>query len=119
MSEIITWEELPEEYIARLKRQHTRRGNPGNKQASKYLNIITAFDIETSPVPGREEAGMYIWQWQFGRDYTVMGRTWDDLRCLLAKIREVMPKDKTLVVLVHNLSYLRIPVSSDGLPVSA
>lgn len=105
MSKIITWEELPVRFLSRIRTQKRKTGNQGTRQSRQYLDIITAFDIETSRVPGTEEAGMYIWQWQFGLDYTVMGRTWDELRCLLAKLKEVLPSDRTLLVLVHNLSY--------------
>ena len=48
---------------------------------------------------------MYIWQWQFGLDYTVMGRTWQELRDLIDRIKEVIPSDRTMLILVHNLSY--------------
>lgn len=109
-SPIVGWKVLPVSYLAKIRTEKRKRANIGTRQGRQYLDIVTAFDIETSPVPGTEEAGMYIWQWQFGLDYTVMGRTWDELRCLIAKIKEVIPKDRSLVILVHNLSYLRIPV---------
>lgn len=104
-SPIITWEELPVKYLRSIKTEKRKQGNVGTRQARRYLDIVTAFDIETSPIPGTEEAGMYIWQWQFGTDYTVMGRTWDELRCLIQKILEVIPEDRSMVILVHNLSY--------------
>ena len=37
-----------------------KRGNPAKKQERKYLDIITAFDIETSHHPEREESLLYI-----------------------------------------------------------
>lgn len=105
MSKIISWEQLPYAYLARIRTEKRKTANAGTRQARRYLDIVTAFDIETSPIPGTEQAGMYIWQWQFGLDYTVMGRTWDELRCLIQKILEVIPEDRTMVILVHNLSY--------------
>lgn len=105
MSKIITWDKLPVSFLSHIRTQKRKAGNIGTKRARQYLDIITAFDIETSRVPGTEEAGMYIWQWQFGLDYTVMGRTWQELRDLIERIREVIPKDRTLLILVHNLSY--------------
>jgi len=104
-SRIITWDQLPARYLARIPVQKNRAGNIGARSARKYLDIITAFDIETSRVPGTEEAGMYVWQWQFGLDYTVMGRTWEELRHLIDRLLEILPEDRTLLVLVHNLSY--------------
>lgn len=105
MSKIITWEQLPVRYLARIRTQKRKAANIGTRQGRQYLDIITAFDIETSRVPGTEEAGMYIWQWQFGLDYTVMGRTWQELRDLIDRIKEVIPSDRTMLILVHNLSY--------------
>lgn len=105
MTNIISWEELPERWIRQLKPQKRKRGNPGRRHAKPYLDIVTAFDIETSRIPDREESAMYVWQWQFGLEYTVMGRTWDELRFLIRKLQDNMPEQTTLVILVHNLSY--------------
>lgn len=104
-SKIITWEELPVSFLAALQPEKRKTANAGTRKGRRYYNLVTAFDIETSPIPGMEEAGMYIWQWQFGLQYTVMGRTWDELRCLIYKLLEVLDPDYTLVILVHNLSY--------------
>ena len=105
MSKIVSWDELPVRYLSRIRTQCRHSGNIGTRQGRQYLDIVTAFDIETSRIPGTDEAGMYIWQWQFGLDYTVMGRTWMELRQLIGRIREVIPTDRTLLILVHNLSY--------------
>lgn len=104
-SRIVTWEELPVQYLAKLKAEKRKAANAGTRKGRRYLDIVTAFDIETSPIPGREEAGMYVWQWQFGLDYTVMGRTWEELRQLIDRLLKTLPEDLTLVILVHNLSY--------------
>jgi len=104
-SKIITWEELPEAFLAALQPEKRKQANAGTRKGRRYYDLVTAFDIETSPIPGMEEAGMYIWQWQFGLQYTVMGRTWDELRCLIYKLLEVLDPEYTLVILVHNLSY--------------
>jgi hypothetical protein len=84
-----------------------KRGNPAKKQERKYLDIITAFDIETSHHPEREESMLYIWQWQFGDFYTVYGRTWSELRLFMQRLLRALDDhgDASLVVLVHNLSY--------------
>ena len=104
-SPIIGWEELPARYLSRIRTEKRKKANIGTRMGRQYMDLVTAFDIETTPIPGMEEAGMYIWQWQFGMDYTVMGRTWDELRCLIAKLLDILPEDRTLVILVHNLSY--------------
>ena len=81
-----------------------RRGNPGGKKR-EYLNLTTAFDIETSLLPDINQSIMYIWQWQFGEDLTVIGRTWDEFLDLQKRIRSCLPAGTWLVVYVHNLSY--------------
>ena len=65
---------------------------------------MTAFDIETSRLLGTDTSFMYIWQWQFSDRYTVMGRTWTELREFMFRLLDVVG-DAALVVLVHNLSY--------------
>lgn len=80
----------------------------------RYLDLLCAFDIETSLLHHvRNRAGedttqafMWIWQFQFGEWCTVIGRTWDEYRRLCAEInRACQERDVVLVVWVHNLSY--------------
>lgn len=47
---------------------------------------------------------MYIWQWQFGPDLTVIGRTWEEFLTVVRELRDCLNGDY-LVVYVHNLSY--------------
>ena len=81
----------PEQYFAKPPLLKNRRGNPSG-QKRHYMGIIN-------------QSVMYIWQWQFGTDYTVIGRTWDEFLDLQKRIKEVLPEDRWLVVYVHNLSY--------------
>ena len=94
----------PELYFSKIPILKNRRGNPGGKKRH-YLSVTTAFDIETTLIEDINQSVMYIWQWQFGTDYTVIGRTWDEFLDLQKRIRAVIPDDKWLVVYVHNLSY--------------
>ena len=105
MSKIIRPEEFPFAWFSGIKAEPRKSANIGTRQGRRYLNITTAFDIETSPLPGSEESFLYIWQWQFGIHYTVMGRTWQELREFIDRLLEVIPKDRSLVICVHNLSY--------------
>ena len=93
----------PEQYFAKSPLLKNRRGNPGGKKRH-YIGITTAFDIETTLLDNAQSV-MYIWQWQFGKDYTVIGRTWDEFLDLQKRIKAVLPVDRWLVVYVHNLSY--------------
>ena len=105
----------PASLLAGRKLQKGKVGNQGTKQQRKYIDVLTAFDIETSPCPELTgNAMMYVWQWCFfypdkPDDYVVIiGRTWEQL---LEFIRDLMPPindygtDASLVILVHNLSY--------------
>lgn len=94
----------PEKYFAKPPLLKNRKGNPGGKKRH-YIGITTAFDIETTLLDDVEQSVMYIWQWQFGEDYTVIGRTWDEFLNLQKRIKAVLPEDRWLVVYVHNLSY--------------
>lgn len=94
----------PERYFADPPLLKNRRGNPGGKKRH-YIGITTAFDIETTLIDDIQQSVMYIWQWQFGEDCTVIGRTWDEFIDLQNRIRSVLPDNRWLVVYVHNLSY--------------
>ena len=94
----------PEQYFRKCPVVKNRRGNPAGKRRH-YIGITTAFDIETTVLEDIEQSIMYIWQWQFGEDYTVIGRTWEEFLDLQHRIKDVLPDDHWLVVYVHNLSY--------------
>ena len=94
----------PEHYFKNCPMVKNRRGNPAGKKRH-YVGITTAFDIETTLIDDIQQSVMYIWQWQFGTDYTVIGRTWEEFLDLQDRIKRVLPTDSWLVVYVHNLSY--------------
>lgn len=87
------------------------RGNPGKRNPPQYINLVTAFDIETTTidVDGKPQAFMYVWQWQIGHSCLVMGRTWEDFnkltRLLTEAIKKAFGSRAMLVVYVHNLSF--------------
>ena len=91
------------EFFRNAPKVKNRRGNPG-KKARHYVGITSAFDIESSVIPGTEQAVMYVWQWCFS-DTVVIGRTWDEFTDLQNRIRKVLPDATWMVVYVHNLSY--------------
>ena len=66
---------------------------PRKKESKPYLDIVTAFDIETTRLPEIEQSVMYIWQFQYGLNQTVTGRTWEDFFQFLEHIVErMMPR---------------------------
>lgn len=100
----ITWDPA---IITRASGAKRKVGNPGTKTEKRtLLNVICAFDIETSPTPGRKDAHLYHWQMQIGLGTTTIhGRTWDDLRLMFSRLQANIGDKQTLVIYVHNLSF--------------
>lgn len=79
--------------------KHTRK-----KSSHDLVDVICAFDIETTNLMDIEQNIMYIWQMQIGLDYTIIGRTWEEFFRLLQRIRDQL-HDRWLVCYIHNASY--------------
>lgn len=77
---------------------------PGRKKKIRYLDAVTAFDIETTLIRKYKQSVMYHWQFHI-RDTTVTGRTWKDFLHFYEEVNKRIPEDHYLVVFVHNLSY--------------
>lgn len=101
---IVTPEQFPLEWLYNRPLVKRKQGNQRTKKRLKYKDIITAFDIETTRLADIEQSVMYVWQWQFDEDYTVVGRTWEQFAAFQRKIAKILD-DSVLVVFVHNLSY--------------
>ena len=85
------------------------RGKNHDKQ-KKYLDILSAFDIETTSLPDIQHAFMYVWPWGFvslADDSTVViyGRTWDEWVECISLIVGLIGPGCACVCLVHNLSF--------------
>lgn len=100
----VTPEQFPLEWLYNRPLVKRKQGNQRTKKRVKYKDIITAFDIETTRLIDIEQSVMYVWQWQFDEDYTVVGRTWEQFAAFQRKIAKILD-DSVLVVFVHNLSY--------------
>lgn len=99
------------------RKPRARKPSPA---AADIMNIICAFDIETStvtvPDPDGEPAVhsfMYVWQFQIN-DKTIVGRTWEDFQklvmlfkaaCSRIKKEKQLPELPIIIVWVHNLAY--------------
>lgn len=101
---IIAPEQFPFEWLYEVPLVKRKQGNQKTRKRVKYKDIITAFDIETTRLIDIEQSVMYVWQWQFDEDYTVVGRTWEQFVAFQRKIAKILD-DSVLVVFVHNLSY--------------
>lgn len=82
----------------------------------EVVDLVCAFDIETTTVihKGREHAVMYVWQFSLDNQQIFMGRTWDEYKALCNAIDEACAEIKEdrklkekplLAVYVHNLSF--------------
>lgn len=76
----------------------------------EYLNIESAFDIETSSIYVGSEKSAFMYIWMFGIGYgepVYYGRTWQEFQELTDTLTEnlQLSRDKRLVIYVHNLSY--------------
>ena len=94
-----------EKIIKETPRIQKKRGNQGRNNKPTLLNIICCFDIETTYLPDIEQSFMYIWQFQLGPDYTIIGRTWDDFMQLIQRIRSSIKATERVICYVHNLSF--------------
>lgn len=76
----------------------------------EYLNIESAFDIETSSVMLQDEKSAFMYIWMFGIGYgepVYYGRTWEEAVDLFSRLQEQLnlSSSRRLVIYVHNLSY--------------
>lgn len=101
---IIPPEKFPYDWLYEIPLVKRKAGNQRTRKRIQYKDLITAFDIETTRLEDIEQSIMYVWQWQFGDDYTVVGRTWEQFETFQRKLKAVL-EDSVLVVFVHNLSY--------------
>jgi len=74
----------------------------------EYINVPSAFDIETSSFKFNmvKMGCMYIWQ--FGLDgYVVVGRTWEEFDTFIRELAKALKLSDTrrLAVYVHNLAF--------------
>lgn len=80
----------------------------GARSKVSYLNVPSAFDIETSSFYqwGEKRACMYCWQFGIG-GLVCIGRTWQEFTALLSALRAILNlnNDKRLIVYIHNFAY--------------
>lgn len=108
---IVSPGEFPISWLRTRPFQKRGRGNPKTQtRKPEYVDVITAFDIETSRIKEIEQSVMYVWQWAFGTvetgcEYVVIGRTWDEFEAFKRSLLVHLTGEQKMVVFVHNLSY--------------
>lgn len=116
---IYTSETYPFERIYESGIAARKRGKRAKSQRVEYVNVVAAFDIETSVLHrmenGEDEphAFMYVWQVAIDSD-VIMGRSWDAFFAFLGHVDEMcaalqesnnLDTKPYLVMFVHNLAY--------------
>lgn len=105
MSIIVDWDDpRPIEAIRAAPILKRRRGNQGGRTKHKYRDLLTAWDTETTRLEWCEQSIMYVWAYQIGTEYTVIGRTWPQWVDFCRRAIEAAAPAR-LVTWVHNLSY--------------
>ena len=74
------------------------------KKHKNIINLVTAFDTETTAINELQQSFVYIWQFGFG-DTVYIGRELSEAVDLFEKIAQALDEDVKLIVYVHNLSY--------------
>lgn len=99
--------EFPFEDFARIKNVKRPRKNKGNENKPDIMDIVTAFDIETTRIESINQSVMYTWQWHFSSplNICVVGRTWPDFLGFIELLKFNMPEGTTLIIYDHNLGY--------------
>ena len=113
------------DYYAELTKygyiEHRKRARKPSPAARDILNVICAFDIETTTIElpivddrtQNAHAFMYVWQFQLN-DITIIGRTWEEAEKLFISLSDACKryrKEKKLddlpivIIWVHNLAY--------------
>lgn len=117
LQEVDLYAELTKHNIIE-KQKRARKPAPA---ARNIINVVTAFDIETTTIDlpivddrtQNSHAFMYVWQFQLD-DITIIGRTWEEAEKLfieLANASKRIQKDRKLdelpliIIWVHNLAY--------------
>ena len=103
--DIVSPEDFPWAWWRLRKWQKRGPGNPATRSKVEYLDVVTAFDIETTRIVEIEQSVMYIWQWQFGDRCCVIGRTWPELCDFIGRLTEGWEPNQRIIAFVHNLSY--------------
>lgn len=74
------------------------------RKHKNIINLVTAFDTETTAINELQQSFVYVWQFGFG-DTVYIGRDLSEAVILFENIAQALDDDKKLIVYVHNLSY--------------
>lgn len=94
------------ENVGTVRKLQSAKMKRREEKGYNYIDLLTAFDIETTTISRTHEGFMYIWQFCLMDDVYV-GRTWESFFDFLRELIEFfnVSLDRILVVYVHNLSF--------------
>lgn len=92
------------ELARKCKIAKRKRGNQGTKNRRRYKDAICAFDIETTRISDTESV-MYIWQFAYGPDHIITGRSWKECMRFFRIMSSCCSENEYFVIFVHNLSF--------------
>ena len=81
------------------------KGNQGGAGRRRYIDLIVAFDIETTNVAEIEQSFMYIWQVSINAEVLIIGRTWNEFLLFVSRICDHLKDNEYVIFFVHNLSF--------------
>lgn len=96
--------DFPADLLAGFPVLPRKTGKRVGKYRRKYLNVVCAFDIETTRI-SEDFSVMYIWQLQVGPEFTIIGRSWKEFRIAMQRLIEPLEDGVYLAVYVHNLAF--------------
>lgn len=102
------YHDFPYDEFANCPLAAKRRGQKKKKNKNNYLDAIAAFDIETTKIPYKNLAVMFIWQFHISFDdneYTVLGRTWEEFTAFMEFLAAIIPDGYSLLIFDHNFNY--------------
>lgn len=102
---ITNYQDFDYTYVEQIKTLPRPKGNQKGGKKPLYKDVVCAFDIETTRIEEIEQSVMYVWQFQVGLYYTVVGRTWEEFNSFLLRLCDILEAGEHLVVYVHNLSF--------------
>lgn len=98
-------DEFPPLLLSLFEPRKRKKGLRPKGYTGSYMDVVCAFDIETSHLPNDDQSWMYIWQFCIGDRFLIYGRTWDEFRVLVSNLCEYIPENCRWLIYVHNLSY--------------
>lgn len=101
---IYTCREFPEGLLTGYPVLPRKQGKRVGSNRRKYLNVVCAFDIETTRVQD-DYSIMYIWQFQVGPNDTIIGRNWHEFKIAMQRLLSCLDDDIYICAYVHNLAY--------------